>query len=173
MTAIPSPRVRNAPTVYLDFDGVLHPQDVWLHLGEPYVRSPGGHRLFEHADVLGSLLLPYPAVKVVLSTNWVRRFGYLAAAAYLPGRLRARCVGATWHPEMEHDLFDRIPRGEQVLADVGRRAPPKWLALDDDTRGWGGARTTHLIATHPVRGLCDPEALEDLRHGLKRFAVTA
>ena len=106
-------------------------------MGEPYIRSPGGHRPFQHADVLASLLRPYPTVKIVLSTNWVRRFGYIVAAAYLPDRLRARCDGATWHPEMDQTLFERTPRGEQVLADVTRRTPSEWLALDDDTRGWG------------------------------------
>ncbi len=46
--------------LYLDFDGVLHPEDVWRRpkFG-PYVATPPGHTLFEDASLLVALLNPY------------------------------------------------------------------------------------------------------------------
>lgn len=58
---------------YLDFDGVLHPEDVWCRPGwGAYVASPPGHRLSKHAALLAGVLAPIPEVQIVLSTSWVR-----------------------------------------------------------------------------------------------------
>src|SRR5260370_8603534 len=41
-------------------DGVLHPEDVWLQPGRgPFIASPPGHKLFDHAALLELVLLPY------------------------------------------------------------------------------------------------------------------
>ncbi|QBQ95924.1 hypothetical protein [Paraburkholderia pallida] len=46
-------RVRGGVVLDLDFDGVLHPEDVWRRPQTgPYVASPPGHALFEHAALL-------------------------------------------------------------------------------------------------------------------------
>jgi hypothetical protein len=167
---LPPPRVRWVPVLYLDYDGCLHPQDVWqARGGEPYVRQPPGRRVFEHADVLASLLAPYPAVRIVLSTTWARRFGFRGAADFLPAALRARCIGATWHQGMGPYLFDFMSRGEQVLDDVSRRRPARWLAIDDDDSGWGHWASTHLVLCHPTLGISEPLVLENIRGALKRF----
>jgi len=169
---LPPPRVMRTDVLYLDFDGVLHPEDVWIDQGTPYVRSPSGHVLFENAPALESLLQPYPHLKIVLSTTWVRRFRYRGAANFLLPALRTRCVGATWHQDMGRYRFDFMSRGEQVLDDVERRRPKTWLAIDDDTTGWGAAAASHLVATHPVDGLSHPAVFLRLAEVLKRFSGT-
>ncbi len=167
---LPRPRVTNVPVLYLDFDGCLHPQEVWQQRGgEPYVREPLGHRTFEHAALLEGLLRPYPDVRIVLSTTWTRHHGYLGAAAHLPTPLRRRCVGAVWHHAMDRHEFDQLERGQQVLEDVESRHPTTWLAIDDDARGWGDALETNLVVTHPVLGIAEPTVLERLRTALERF----
>jgi HAD domain in Swiss Army Knife RNA repair proteins len=71
--------------LYLDFDGVLHPEDVvWRRDHGIYIRSPPGHVLFENAPLLERLLLPVIDVQIVLSTSWVRAFGYSGAVRRLP-----------------------------------------------------------------------------------------
>ena len=57
--------------IYLDFDGVLHHYDVYLdHSNRAVLRGMGA--LFEYASRLESILTPYPDIKIVLSTSWVR-----------------------------------------------------------------------------------------------------
>jgi len=155
--------------LYLDFDGVLHPEDVWARPRRgPYVRSPHGHQLFEHAEVLGDLLEPYPAVRVVLSTSWVCRYGYTGTVRFLPHRLARRCIGATYHSAMRRDPFAQLLRGTQVLGDVRRRKPAQWLAIDDVDEGWSTFRD-QVVLTHPVGGIAHPPVFETLRDALERF----
>jgi len=52
--------------------------------------------------------------------------------------------------------FDNMTRGAQVLADVQRRGPNAWLALDNDDQGPEAYRD-HLIKTEDRVGLSDPE----------------
>ncbi len=144
--------------LYLDFDGVLHPEDVWRRPGfGPYVATPPGHAVFEHAPLLVTLLAPYPAMRIVLSTSWVRVYGSVRKVAQrLPQALRSRVVGATFHGDMDAYLFTTLPRGLQVWADVRRRHPMAWLALDDQDDGWPDAARDHLVLTDPVLGISEP-----------------
>lgn len=68
-----SPRQRGGRLLYLDFDGVLHPEDVWRRPGwGVFVARPPGHRVFKNAALLEEVLAPYPEIRIVLSTSWVR-----------------------------------------------------------------------------------------------------
>jgi hypothetical protein len=151
--------------LYLDFDGVLHPQNVYTRPGSgPYIESPQGHALFEHANLLEKVLLPYPDVKIVLSTSWVRVYKSVRRAARrLTPELRAKVVGATYHSQMDVNEFTATPRGVQVWADVLRRKPRDWIALDDDYIDWPAQCVDKLVRTHPVLGVSTPAVLAELR----------
>jgi hypothetical protein len=160
--------------LYLDFDGVLHPEDVWRRPGTgPYVASPPGHALFEHAALLANCLEPYPALRIVLSTSWVRVFRSVRKVARrLPPELRRRVVGATFHGRMDPVWFRSVPRGVQVWGDVCRRRPEAWLALDDDDAGWPAVCLTHLVRTDPVLGISAPAVLTELQARLEAIHRT-
>lgn len=159
------PRWRGGIVLYLDFDGVLHPEDVWRRPGYgPYVATPPGHVVFEHAGLLAHCLEPYPAVRIVLSTSWVRVFRSVGKVARrLPLDLRERVIGATFHSRMDPALFQALPRGVQVWGDVCRRRPEMWLALDDDDSGWPTVCRDRLVRTDPVLGISSPKVLVDLQ----------
>jgi hypothetical protein len=159
------PRRRGGTVLYLDFDGVLHPEEVWRYPGSgPYVASPRGHQVFEHAALLERCLEPYPSLRIVLSTNWVLVFRSVRKVARrLPPALRDRVVGATFHRQMDPAWFRSIPRGVQVWGDVCRRTPDAWLALDDDDAGWPAVCRRHLVRTDPVLGLSAPSVLTELQ----------
>jgi hypothetical protein len=142
--------------LYLDFDGVLHDGEVYWHIKRGiYMKTPG-RRLFEWMAILEELLAPYPDVKIVLSTSWVRARNFNFARAQLSPALRARVIGATFHKrEMRGADFDLLSRGAQVLRDVGRRQPRKWFAIDDDTKGWPNGYLAHLVATNSDLGISD------------------
>lgn len=164
---------RGEPLLYLDYDGVLHPEDVRRHPRKGIRLGAGGagHRLFEHCAVLAELLAPFPAVGVVLSTSWVRVLGFDKARRKLPRALRDRVVGATFHSAMDRGLFMEMPRGVQVMGDVGRRRPSAWLALDDDEEGWPTEWRHALIATHPVLGMGAPGVKDELAQRLRLLSV--
>mgnify|MGYP001455836371 CR=1 FL=1 len=160
---VKAPKGAGEPILYLDFDGVLHHEAVYLSPSKgPYLKAEHrscGHVLFQHAPLLVEMLDPYPAVKIVLSTSWVRTYGCYGAAKRLPPALRKRVIGATFHSRMREDAFIDQPRGVQVRNDVRRRQPRAWLALDDDWVGWPTDCLDNFVRTDEVLGISDPDVL--------------
>jgi hypothetical protein len=158
--------------LFLDFDGVLHPDAVYLRLnGEIELRAPGA--LFMWAPALADALEAHPQIHIVLSTSWARNLGYHTARKALPVELRQRVIGATWHSAMGRGWPDYIPwddqtRFQQIAAYLSRlEAPMPWLAIDDDAEGWPETQREHLIQTEPMRGLSAPEARHELADKLQ------
>ena len=105
--------------LYLDFDGVLHPDDVWHVLGiGPELRNVNGHHLFEHSDLLVALIGASDDVGVVLSTSWVFTYDLADVLFRLPDALRQRVVGSTFDAARHGPGFAPVARSHQVLDDV-------------------------------------------------------
>lgn len=158
--------------LYLDFDGVLHHEDVWWHPRHGAFLKTPGHQLFEHTHLLEKALEPYPDVRIVLSTSWVRVRRFSRAVKRLPPGLRERVVGATFHTRMNREFFEGLSRGTQIVKDVERRKPRHWLALDDDVDGWPSGHRQHLIQTDEVLGISAPGVLQELQVRLERFQAS-
>lgn len=141
--------------LYLDFDGVLHHENVWWHPKRGAYIFETHYQLFQHAALLEQLLAPYPEVQIVLSTSWVRRYGVSKSAKFLGPVLRKRVIGATFHSKMDVQLFLDLPRGLQVWADVVRRRPAKWLALDDVDDGWPAQARANFVKTDDILGISE------------------
>lgn len=159
-------RGQNAVVLYLDFDGVLHHENVWWHPRRGAYLPEPGYRLFEHMALLEEALSPFPDVGVVLSTSWVRVRRFSRAAKRLTPTLRERVIGATYHTRMNRNSFESMSRGAQILEDVSRRKPAGWLALDDDDEGWPPEYRQHLIHCDSALGISAPGVLEALRKHL-------
>lgn len=160
--------MQGGTVLYLDFDGVLHHENVLWHPRRGVYAGPPGFRLFEHAALLEELLEPYPQMNIVLSTSWVRTYGCYGAAQKLPAGLSRRVIGAIFHSRMNEKMFLQKPRGKQVLEDVTRRQPVDWLALDDDIEGWP-EETDHVILTHEELGISAPGAAERIAAALRKI----
>jgi HAD domain in Swiss Army Knife RNA repair proteins len=161
------PRGRNDVVLYLDYDGVLHHENVyWNKKRGIYIEADGGFKLFEHAPLLEQLLEPHPDVKIVLSTSWARSRGFNRAKSHLSPALQARVIGSTWHSSMEPNVFMSIPRGQQIAIDVMRRQPAEWFALDDDDLYWPQWSRDKLIRTHDHLGISAPGFPEAISHML-------
>lgn len=156
--------------IFLDYDGVLHGGGATRHRKPPNIRPElPDHELFEHLPILESLLEPYPTVRLVLSTSWVRELDFDRAKGYLTPGLRQRVIGATYHRRlMLRRDFDDTPRYAQILQDVERRRPHRWLAIDDEF-GEGVPRWAwaHFVQTPSTLGLGCPIAVEVLRRQLE------
>lgn len=158
--------------LYLDFDGVLHHEDVRWHPKRGAYLHQAGYSLFEHAALLDELLEPFYDLDIVLSTSWVRKYSCHHSAQLLPPGLRRRVVGATFHSAMDRNEFALLSRGQQVYADVVRRRPSEWCALDDVDEGWPDSLRERLVLTDPVLGIASPEAMQGLQANLDRMYPT-
>lgn len=152
------------PILYLDFDGVLHPADVRVLPadGHPrvYVRGhPTDRPLFEHLPLLEQLLKPYPQLRIILATSWVREFGYEYALEKLTPSLQERVIGAT--------LYPAPARYYCIQIDAEERGLTRWLALDDDLNMWPEAELCKVVApTDRSLGLAQPGIAEQLSAAL-------
>lgn len=154
--------------LFLDFDGVLHPDEVYMIRGRPTLRAEGS--LFMWVDVLEKTLSPYPQIEIVLATSWVRWRSYSRTCKALPEVLRTRIVGATWHSRMDPREWAELTRYQQIRRYLRRRHNVEWLALDDDDEGWGHADINRLICTDPEQGISNPETQWRLQMALAKFA---
>lgn len=160
--------------LFLDFDGVLHPHEVYMYHGRGIVLEAGPeHRLFEHAELLANLLEPFPEVHIVLSTSWCQSLkGFDKAKGYLPESLQQRLIGATWHSGKERHRWYNLTRYEQIHEYVIRHQVFNWLAIDDDGEEWPEKQLNSLVYTDEWLGLGKPETQQELREKLLRLRET-
>ncbi|OBY86769.1 hypothetical protein ACM14_04145 [Delftia sp. JD2] len=175
---IPASSPRSADVVlYLDLDGVVHHEAVLWHPRFGIYMSPyqaAGHSLFEWLPLLQEELAPYPQVALVLSSTWCIRPGYVKTLQRLPEQMRKRFIGGTFHRRVHGAnpwllaSFQNTSRGQQILADVTRRKPRQWLALDDDIEDWPTTILDRLVACDGRKGLSDPQTRQTLRQMLQK-----
>lgn len=157
--------------LFLDYDGVLHPDAVYLSRGRVELRAAGN--LFMWTPFLIEALAPHQDVQIVLSTSWARNLGFQRARAALPIELQARVIGATWHSAMgrgwpDHIAWDTQTRYGQIQTYLSRLSTPaRWIAIDDDAQGWADADRNQLIQTDPDLGLSAPETRAELAKKLE------
>lgn len=147
--------------LYLDFDDVLH-GDGLINPLRPETR---GQILVESVPILVRLLEPYPDLKLVLSTSWVRQLALTRARKALPPSLRKQVIGAIYHGR---HMREEDTRYEQVIADVARRRPRKWLVIDDDLDGWPEHALINVVPT-PLLGYGDAAAALELKQRLEKI----
>lgn len=158
----------NDRVLFLDFDGVLHPDDVYRTQSGLELRAPG--QLMMHAGILVAILKEFPQVRLSLSTSWVRILVYRRARAALPPELQAVTVSSTWHsrmPKAPFEGYDMYSRYHQIHAAVARAGLTNWLALDDDPYESWPDHDRRLIRTDPDLGLSSVPTQEELRIKLR------
>lgn len=152
--------------LFLDFDGVLHPDAAYLVRGRPTLRGEG--QLFMWAPLLVDALVDFPEAKIVLSTSWARELSFDRARRWLPQALRMRVIGATWHTGMSlrkegfgsvGSWWDGATRYEQIKRWTNRAGRTDWVAIDDQPEGWGVNDLKKLVHTDPQKGLSDASAV--------------
>ncbi|WP_194726557.1 HAD domain-containing protein [Noviherbaspirillum malthae] len=151
--------------LYLDFDGVLHHENVLTHpYRGTYIAAPG-RMLFEWMPILEALLASHPDVAIVLSTSWVLGRSFDFAKSRLSSSLQKRVIGATFnHRLIRKDEFSLLSRGQQVAEDVSRREPKSWFAIDDEELGWPAWCRDKLIRTDGAVGISN----FDVQHSVRK-----
>lgn len=133
--------------LFLDFDGVLHPDP-----------CPSAERLFENADRLSATLEPFPEVGIVLSTSWRTMYAENELLQVLPEPLRRRVVGLTpcfsdFSSSAHRTPYHRHAECEQWLR-CQEMADSPWVALDDRAY-WFAPYCENLIECNSERGYTD------------------
>ena len=145
--------------LFLDFDGVLHPDPCY-----------DASRLFENAPRLAHTLRGFPRVTLVLSTSWRQTRPYEQLVAMLPAPLRQRVIGATPNFSDCSPSAALVPYRRQAEClhwmRQNRLQDEAWLALDDRPN-WFAPYCENLIACHPQTGF-DAAARARLRSTLQR-----
>jgi len=135
---------RGAPILFLDVDGVLHPDAC----------DPVDH--FSRWPLLEAVLEDVPGVDVVWSSTWRFQKGWDVLMARVPQRLHRRFLGAT--PAHLYPRGDACPIGPRrlevegflslVLGDPHR----PWVALEDSPL-YDGAEHGRVLYCDPATGL--------------------
>jgi hypothetical protein len=140
--------------LYLDFDGVLHDEEVYWDAKRGIYLSTPNRILFEWVDILERLVEKHADVRIVLSTSWVPIKSFNYAKRCLSPLLQSLVIGSTYHSKyMRRDEFMSLPRGVQIIQDVFRRKTELWLAIDDDYIGWPVSSRKNLICTDGSQGI--------------------
>ena len=162
--------------LFLDFDGVLHPDQAYMHPTRGVVlKTANLPPEYDHLDLfcylpgLLTVLDESPDVRIVLSTSWVRVLGLEVTKDWLPSVMNERIIGATYDcvqtPNWEH-----ASRYRQIADYINRmKLAGPWLAIDDDAQGWPEAERHHLVHTDETDGLNAPGTLDMLRQRLREL----
>lgn len=138
-----------AMLLFLDFDGVLHPEHPGRRANDAYQ--------FCRLPLLEGWLRLRPGVDVVISSSWREAHPLDELVGYFSVDLQSRVVGCT--PAFKRDSWQqydgepppvRFPRETEVL---------RWLATSSEPwRGWAGLDDqAHLFKPlNPRLVLCDP-----------------
>jgi hypothetical protein len=152
-------------TLFLDYDGVLHPSDVYDNNdGVPYLSLPANHpvpdaTMFMWAPILESILAARPEVQIVLSTSWATRYGLEMAKNRLPPSLQKRVIG------MAEDSFFTT-RFEAVKECASELGIDNWVAIDDLPARPVADAPWQWVKCHPDVGLSDPAVQTQLLDAL-------
>lgn len=142
------------PTLYLDYDGVLHPDEVYRRKdGSIFVKNVPNMEasLFMWAEPLGQCLEGRD-LQIVLATSWVKVLGFKRASSYLPESLSSKIVGSTYHSSQRQD-WDQYSRYQQIQKHATRHSVLNWLALDNDIELWSDLALANLCACDDVTGI--------------------
>jgi len=112
------------PVLFLDFDGVVHPE------------SCSSAQLFCGLPLIEEVLLRYPRVEIVISSSWREHHGLQELQGHFSPALRDRVVGCT--PIYRQDPCEPAQRHVREIECTSwlraHRPDAQWLALDDNPR---------------------------------------
>ena len=174
--------------LFLDFDGVLHGNDVGLELNvrdeasmqslteeqRRFITRDGrlivGENLFEHADRLAVALEPHPGVRIVISSTWRIHFELDELQRFLPPALADRVIGITPQFFSRDGVSQRLREIALYFSRSNRVLEP-WIALDDHDWlfSYGEGISPYLILLDGKEGFTDAAAVV-LRQRLREAA---
>ncbi|MEM5371645.1 HAD domain-containing protein [Paraburkholderia azotifigens] len=152
--------------LFLNFDGVLHPNAVRFAPNNTPVLDAPGHYLFESSKALAEVAADFIDLRLILNTWWTYRVGLDACLHLLPKVLASRVSGSILPPASS---CSTLPHRISLATDAAINSEEPVLILDHADARYPKhlLRTTFLL--DPQVGLADARAV----HGLRRFIARA
>lgn len=147
------------PVLFLDIDGVLHPDDAVYFDGRP--PRPMGVGLFRWKKLLMDVLEKFPQVEVVVSSAWRWIFSYDDLMHYLPPEIAAKVTDVT-DPEIQH-------RWLAIQDFIAKNKVTKFVILDDDWEAFPKKNFPELVKCFSKSGLSNLMTLNHLESQLERI----
>lgn len=149
--------------VYLNFDGVLHPNHLsYRHRRLPELQCPG-HTVFEYVPALAEALVEHPDAAVVLNTWWTYHLAVDACLELLPTFIRKRVLGTTLRTAIyEGALPSRLREAEKHISAHAKEI----LILDNSAARYCSNLRPYLLLVDEERGLSCHSAMRALNRRL-------
>lgn len=124
-TTNPDTRLADTMLLFLDFDGVLHPQYSGTSTPEDIV--------FCHLPSFENIMRDFPDVEIVLSTTWRHQFSVENLRSRFSHDIQPRIVGVTPLVQCEEGQYVHGQREQEILQWLleANRSDEDWVALDD------------------------------------------
>lgn len=141
--------------LFLDFDGVLHPEPCY---------DPS--KLFCHRELFESVILECPDVEIVISSTWRHNHSLVEIRSLFSSGVSEKVVGVTPNyadlPELR-SVIGQYPRHVEVEGYLRQSGMPwqDWVALDDRAY-WFKPFLRNLVRCDPMSGMT-PEVADLLR----------
>jgi hypothetical protein len=144
-------RHEHTPVVFLDFDGVTHPE-------------PTSGTVFTQLPWIEQVLRAYEQVPVVVSSTWRESMPIDVLQSNFSSDISARILDATpvmdWSARLQHPaLLSRASRQAEIeawlYANLTTAHP--WIAIDDRP-GWFEPGCRHLLVTNRRTGFTGADA---------------
>ncbi|MEM5448880.1 HAD domain-containing protein [Paraburkholderia guartelaensis] len=143
-------------TLFLNFDGVLHPDHMLYENGCTPSLLSAGHTAFEYASHLANTLDGNDDVEIVLNTWWTFFVGVDSVLELLPPAIAGRVVDATLEPSSRYDSFPcRCREAEKHIARKNRK---QLLLLDNCHARYSRHLIPCILLTDPMIGLASTAA---------------
>jgi hypothetical protein len=151
--------------LYLNFDGVLHPDQVFYEEGCTPSLTAGTYTALEHVHVLARILGKYPRVNIVLNTWWTFYIGVEACRDLLPSSLAYRVSGSVLEGAPRYSTRPvRLHEAERHMFNCGDHA---YVVLDHSNAVYRRDLLPKLLLVNPQEGLGNHAAQRSLERRLR------
>lgn len=151
--------------IYLNFDGVLHPDQVLYEEGCAPSMLAFEHSALEYADLLVATLKTHADTAIVLNTWWTFYIGLDACKELLPATLAARVIGCT----VQHSsTYNEAPvRYHEAARYIARRRHRAFVIVDHGNARYPSELNPFLLLLDPSEGLSNQAARRSLERRIQ------
>ncbi|MBC8642743.1 hypothetical protein IAG25_38755 [Caballeronia sp. EK] len=151
--------------LYLNFDGVLHPDQVFYEEGCVPSLTAVGYSALEHAYILARILGDRRGVNIVLNTWWTFYIGVDACTELLPSSLARRVSGSVLKCASSYSTRPvRLHEAERHIVACRDQA---YVVIDHSNAVYRRDVLGKLLLTNPQEGLSNHAAQRSLARRIR------
>ncbi|CAB3704284.1 hypothetical protein LMG22037_03678 [Paraburkholderia phenoliruptrix] len=151
--------------LYLNFDGVLHPDQVLYVEGCVPSLTAVGSKTLEHVNILVKILGERENINIVLNTWWTFSIGVAACMELLPSALASRVTGSVLEGAPSYPT--RPARLNEAARHILSRRERASVILDHANAVYSSEFLPKLLLIHPHEGLGNRAAQRSLERRIK------